>query len=61
MARRMASLAPRETEVATTAAWAIVHGLAVLQLDGRLPPGEAHARAVMALFVQGLSSPVSAI
>jgi len=61
MARRIASLAPRETEVATTAAWAIVHGLAVLQLDGRLPPGEAHARAVMALFVQGLSSPVSAI
>src|SRR6187402_2856027 len=34
LACRIAHLAPRQAEVATTAAWAIVHGLAVLQLDG---------------------------
>lgn len=57
LARRIARLTPSQAEVATTAAWAIVHGLAVLQLDDRLPPDEAQARAAMTLFVRGLGGP----
>jgi hypothetical protein len=37
-----------------TAAWAIVHGLATLTLDARLPPEPDHARQVLDLFVDGL-------
>ena len=61
LAGRIARLTPSQAEVATTAAWAIVHGLAVLQLDGRLPPDAAQARAAMTLFVQGLGVPVRPI
>lgn len=56
LARRMARLAPDRAQTATTAAWSIVHGLTTLMLDGRLPRGEAHARAVLELFVAGLGA-----
>lgn len=39
---------------ATTAAWAIVHGLAMLALDGRVAPAPDEARSVLALFAGGL-------
>ncbi|HVJ03941.1 MAG TPA: TetR/AcrR family transcriptional regulator [Sphingomonas sp.] len=39
---------------ATTAAWAIVHGLAMLALDGRVAPAPDEARSVLALFTSGL-------
>ncbi|GAB0119581.1 hypothetical protein Acid7E03_36530 [Acidisoma sp. 7E03] len=56
LARRVARLAPpAEALAATTAAWSIVHGMATLMLDGRLPRDEAHARAVLTLFVAGLA------
>ena len=54
LARRMARLVPAGTATAITAAWAIVHGLATLTLDARLPAGEAHARDVLNFFVDGL-------
>jgi AcrR family transcriptional regulator len=55
LAGRVAKIAPpAQASVVTTAAWSLVHGMATLMLDGRLPREEAHARAVMALFVAGL-------
>ncbi len=54
LARRIARMVPDRTETATTAAWAIVHGLATLTLDGRLPDAPDHARQVLDLFVDGL-------
>lgn len=54
--RRMAVLLPEMVEVGTTAAWSLVHGLATLTLDGRLPPDPGHARAVLSLFVAGLAA-----
>jgi AcrR family transcriptional regulator len=56
LARRVARLAPDAPGTATTAAWSIVHGLTTLTLDGRLPRGDAHARAVLELFVAGLAA-----
>lgn len=54
LARRVASLAPDDSPAATLACWAIVHGLATLALDRRLPPGADTARPVLELFVNGL-------
>lgn len=54
LARRVALLALEDAPAATLACWAIVHGLATLALDGRLPPGADPARPVLELFVRGL-------
>jgi hypothetical protein len=54
LARRISRLAPDRTGTAVIAAWAIVHGLATLTLDARLPPEPDHARQVLDLFVDGL-------
>jgi hypothetical protein len=54
LARRMSHMVPDRAATAVTAAWAIVHGLAILTLDARLPPEPVHAREVLELFVDGL-------
>ena len=56
LTRRVSVIAPAHAEVATAAAWAIVHGLATLALDTRIPSDEDHARAVLRLFVDGLAT-----
>lgn len=52
--RRVARFRPHDAMAATLAAWGIVHGLATLTLDGRLPSDPAPTRAALALFVAGL-------
>ncbi|GAB0112922.1 TetR/AcrR family transcriptional regulator [Acidisoma sp. C75] len=54
LARRVAGFAPQVAAAATTAAWSLVHGLALLRLDHRLPEDEGEARAMLRLFVSGL-------
>ncbi|MEA1651758.1 WHG domain-containing protein [Nitrospirillum sp. BR 11164] len=61
LAARVAGLVPEEKrEAAVMAAWALVHGLACLMVDGRLnrqtgaPPPDALARQVTGLFAAGL-------
>lgn len=54
LAARVASLCPGIEEPGTMAAWGIVHGLATLILDHRLPPEPVATRAALALFVTGL-------
>ncbi|WP_131118468.1 TetR/AcrR family transcriptional regulator [Lichenihabitans psoromatis] len=54
LAGRIAKLLPDRAATAVTAAWAMVHGLATLTLDGRLSRDSGHARAVLDLFVDGL-------
>lgn len=53
LARRVALLTPDDASAATLACWALVHGLATLALDGRLPLGPDAARPVLELFVRG--------
>lgn len=57
LARRVESIVtdPAAAATATVAAWAIVHGLALLALDGTLPIDAGQARSVLTLFAQGLS------
>ena len=57
LARRVESIVtdPAAAATATIAAWAIVHGLALLALDGTLPIDADQARSVLTLFAQGLS------
>jgi AcrR family transcriptional regulator len=54
LADRVATLHAVEAETAAMAAWSIVHGLAMLILDLRLPPEPAATRATLELFVAGL-------
>ncbi len=54
LADRVVSLNAAKAEAATMAAWSIVHGLAMLILDRRLPPEPAATRATLELFVAGL-------
>jgi AcrR family transcriptional regulator len=57
LARRVALLEPDDAPAATLACWAIVHGLATLALDGRLPSGADPARPALELFASGLVRP----
>ena len=57
LARRVAGIAPRRAEVATLAAWGLVHGLATLLLDtrvGTLPPSAVDA--ALDLLVDGMAA-----
>jgi AcrR family transcriptional regulator len=45
---------PSAAATATVAAWAVVHGLALLALDGTLQIDTDQTRAVLTLFAQGL-------
>ncbi len=53
LARRVESLVP-DTGTAASACWAIVHGLAILTLDGRISPDEREWQRVLELFVAGV-------
>ena len=55
LAARVATLCPDTAATATMAAWALVHGFAMLALDRRLPPEPEAARAALALFVAGVT------
>jgi AcrR family transcriptional regulator len=54
MARRVAELAPHHVEVGTLACWGLVHGLATLALDGRIPADPAADKAALALMTQAV-------
>lgn len=54
LANRVTALWPDQAATATLGCWAIVHGLATLMLDARLPSGADPVRDVLAVFVAGL-------
>jgi AcrR family transcriptional regulator len=54
MARRVAELAPRQVEGGVLACWGLVHGLATLALDGRIPADPIAERTALALLTQAL-------
>jgi AcrR family transcriptional regulator len=55
LARRVGELVPAQPETAALACWSIVHGLATLLLDGRLPGlGPEQERRTLGLFVSAL-------
>ncbi len=56
MARRVAHLAPDRAEAGALACWGLVHGLATLALDGRLPPDPAAERAALELMARALTT-----
>ena len=56
LARRVESLAAHDPASATLACWAIVHGLATLSLDGRVPFDTAQARSALQLLAGGFSN-----
>ncbi|MFD1554862.1 TetR/AcrR family transcriptional regulator [Paraburkholderia silviterrae] len=57
MARRVAELAPDRAAAGALACWGLVHGLATLALDGRIPADPASERAAIALMAQALRAP----
>ncbi|MEA3387848.1 TetR/AcrR family transcriptional regulator [Sphingobium sp. CCH11-B1] len=56
MARRVEQLAPDRAEAGALACWGLVHGLATLALDGRLPPDPAGERAALDLMARALAA-----
>lgn len=54
LARRAASLSPSGDAVAATGCWALVHGLATLFLDRRLPGEGPEVRAILTAWVSAL-------
>ena len=56
MAGRVAELAPDWAESGALACWGLVHGLATLALDGRIPANPAGERAAVALMTQALAA-----
>lgn len=58
MARRVSELAPADSEAGALACWGLVHGLATLALDGRLPPDPAGERAALELLTRALTTRV---
>jgi len=61
LSRRVAGLATGAPGPATIAAWGVVHGLATLALDGKLPAEDAVITAAVALVADGIAGaqPVS--
>jgi len=55
LADRVAALAGSDAADATLGCWAIVHGLATLALDARVETPPTQLRAVLALYVAGIS------
>jgi hypothetical protein len=59
LARRVADMLPAHAMPATLACWSMVHGIATLELSGRLPRTEPDAiAAAVRLFVAGLGAGV---
>ncbi|MCI4591523.1 WHG domain-containing protein [Sphingobium sp. BYY-5] len=56
MVRRVAELAPDQAGAGVLTCWGLVHGLATLALDGRLPPDPATERAALELMTQALAA-----
>ena len=56
MARRVAELAPHSAQAGALACWGLVHGLATLALDGRIPADPAGERAAIALMTGALKA-----
>lgn len=54
MAHRVAELAPNWAEAGALACWGLVHGLATLALDGRIPANAAGERLAIALMTHAL-------
>jgi AcrR family transcriptional regulator len=57
MVRRVTELAPHQVEAGALACWGLVHGLATLALDGRIPVNPAGDRAALVLMTQALATP----
>lgn len=55
LAGRVESLRPADADAAVTAAWALVHGVATLVLDGRLPPEPEAHRAALVLLTRSVA------
>lgn len=55
LSRRVASLAADDPGPATLAAWGVVHGLATLALDGKLPAQDAVVTAAVGLVADGIA------
>lgn len=53
--RRVAMLVPEGAAVAALASWAVVHGLATLVLDGRMPAEPGVLRSVLERHAAGLA------
>jgi AcrR family transcriptional regulator len=56
MVRRVTELAPHHVDAGALACWGLVHGLATLALDGRLPADPANDRAALNLMTQALKT-----
>ena len=56
MARRVAELAPQSVDAGALACWGLVHGLATLALDGRIPSDPPGERVAMALMTHALKA-----
>ena len=56
MAQRVAELAPHRAEAGALVCWGLVHGLATLALDGRLPPDQAAERAALEVMTRALTA-----
>lgn len=56
LARRVESITGSKAPTAPLACWAMVHGLAVLGLDGGRSPDESQVRAVLHFLASGLVS-----
>ncbi|WIW88897.1 TetR-like C-terminal domain-containing protein [Sphingobium sp. V4] len=54
MAARVAHMSPDQAEAGALACWGLVHGLAKLALDGRLPPDPVAERAALELMARAL-------
>ncbi|MHA6718057.1 TetR/AcrR family transcriptional regulator [Sphingomonas sp. RS6] len=61
LSRRVAGIATDAQDAGTLATWGVVHGLATLAIDGKLPSAEAPVAAALRLVVRGLApvQPVS--
>lgn len=55
LSRRVASLAAGDPGPATLAAWGVVHGLATLALDGKLPAEDGVVTAAVGLVADGIA------
>ncbi len=55
LSRRVASLATGDAGPATLAAWGMVHGLATLALDAKVPGDDGVITAAMALMADGIA------
>jgi AcrR family transcriptional regulator len=61
MVRRVAELAPHDVDAGALACWGLVHGLATLALDGRIPANPGGERAALALMTQALKIAPSSV